>query len=183
MVLKGNKDIVYYRRNGKMFWFNRVWRVRRVEKEFMRDCTPGIGRVIKQNGYRIDRNKNEYKTAYWIKDNFGGDIICINEELNRKDSESKPDYIWKGKWWDLKNLNGASGLSKRLKIAIYQINSNTEREPGGVILDITNAGISDKDAIAIVKRRLSESAKTKMHVIIKRKLKVVAIIKAEKKQT
>lgn len=51
-------------------------------------------------------------------------------ECNRK----TPDYVWNGKYWELKTLSSARAADSALRTAAKQIQEN----PGGVILELAD---------------------------------------------
>lgn len=101
-----------------------------VTKEYLDSATPGQGTITRENGYKVGGHQNEIKTAQWLHDTFGGDIVLLKENNGR--GVLSPDYIWNGKLWDLKNPSSISAADKRFEHGIKQILSN----PGGVIIDM-----------------------------------------------
>lgn len=184
MNLKDNPDIVFYtsKITKKKMWFNKNWSIKDVTKNFMKGKKPGTGKITKDPEFKTTKKtKEEVQTALWIKKNFGGNIHLNNYEEHQNEPYKQPDFVWGGDWWGLKCVDGLNGINRRLYDAIDQINSNPKHKPGGAIIDITNSGVTKAEAIAFAKRRLSESARTNMHVIIKDKSKVVSILQAKKK--
>lgn len=99
-----------------------------ITQSFLESSTPGIGEMIKEDGFK-DVNDEE-SIANWIFNTFGGRITLrsdVGDQLS-------PDYLWDGKFWDLKSLetNTFNTLEKRLKHGLKQIESS----PGGLVYNI-----------------------------------------------
>ncbi|MDO4500244.1 MAG: hypothetical protein Q4B60_03105 [Erysipelotrichaceae bacterium] len=153
------------------------------KKHFLNTCKPGEGRITYDQNYDIKSHKHEIETAKWIVRKFGGHIHLMTEDKS-KDHEkiSNPDYLWRGKWWELKGTKSVSGISKRLEIAISQINNNPIFKAGGIIIDVTGTKLNKNDITAVTRRRLSESTKANMIVIIKKEDEVIDVISSKKKK-
>lgn len=104
-----------------------------VLEEYLRTATPGQGSITYGDGYDRARHTAEIKTAQWLHDHFGGDIELLNEKKNKW--EVTPDYLWRGKRWDLKTLSSEKAANSAVRHGLKQIQEN----PGGIILDM-NAG-------------------------------------------
>ncbi len=148
-----------------------------VTQKFINNSTPNKGKMEIASNYNYEENEDEIKTAYWMMKKFGGNIY-LNEPNNDPKYEgiSNPDYIWNGKWWDLKGVKTLNGVSKRLQDGIYQINNNSDYKAGGVILDITGSVDSRDDVYRTIKNRLYLTAKFSMHVIVKKDDDVFLIV-------
>lgn len=110
-----------------------------VMQDYQHSATPGQGKVEFADGYKVGGHQSEIATANWLRDTFGGDIRLLKEA--EAESVSTPDYIWRGKNWELKGASSINTADKQLQKAIKQISAR----PGGVILDIT--GSIDMDAL------------------------------------
>lgn len=93
-----------------------------VLEEYLSTAMPGTDSITYDEGYNIGGHTAEIKTAQWLHDNLGGDIVLLNER--NEDKVKTPDYIWRGKRWDLKSVSTEKaansavrhGLSKYKKI-------------------------------------------------------------------
>lgn len=63
--------------------------------EYLRTASPGVGSITYDTGYDMVRHADEVKTAQWLHDHLGGNIVLLNEVNNYK--AMTPDYIWNGK--------------------------------------------------------------------------------------
>lgn len=64
-----------------------------------------------------------------------------------------PDYLWNGKYWELKTITTEKAADSALRKALKQI----ENKPGGIILDFQK---KDKDfnlLLTIIDRRMQRS--------------------------
>lgn len=101
-----------------------------VTDEYIRAATPRIGGVVYDEGYKEGKHRDEIITANWLFNTFGGKIMLLTESEIR--NQNTPDYLWNGKFWELKATHSINGADKNLQHAIKQIRDN----PGGVILDL-----------------------------------------------
>lgn len=195
-----NKDEkwVFFWKNGKLLKFNpdykhkenkpkevkndNDFKVSDITSGFLEKATPNKGKMEFAPDYDYDGHKDEIETAYWIVRKFGGDVY-LNEEDNSNEHKgiSNPDYVWNGKWWDLKGVKTLNAISKRLQDGIEQINNNPNYIAGGVILDITGSMVEKYDVFKTIKNRLYFSAKSEMTVIVKKADDVFIVIEYKKK--
>lgn len=101
-----------------------------VTEEYLRSATPGEGAVTYEDGYQIKGHQDEIEIAKWIHRTFGGDVRLLKESVQR--GVKMPDYMWRGKNWELKTAHSINGADKSLQHAMKQIQDN----PGGVILNL-----------------------------------------------
>lgn len=62
-----------------------------VRDEYLKKATPGIGKVSYDSGYDLSRHADEIKTAQWLHDHLGGDIMLLNE--SNVEGQKRPDYL------------------------------------------------------------------------------------------
>lgn len=103
-----------------------------VTRAYQMTATPGIGKVEYDDGYRVSGHQSEIATADWLRNTFGGDVTVLKEANTYK--EKTPDYLWRGKLWELKEPSTINAADKALQHAIKQIREN----PGGVILNLAD---------------------------------------------
>ncbi len=119
-----------------------------VMPEYLRAATPGVGSITYDDGYDRERHAAEIKTAQWLHDNLGGDIVLL-QEINR-DKQKTPDYLWRGRLWDLKTISSAKAANSAVRHGLKQIENN----PGGIILDFGNNKFSLTQLWEIVNKRM-----------------------------
>ncbi|WP_311492941.1 hypothetical protein [uncultured Megasphaera sp.] len=83
------------------------------------------GECIYDKDYDVNKNRNEVIMAQWLYKRFGGNIkllTAVNEQ-NKK----TPDYLWDGKYWDLKSISSEKAADSAIRHGLKQIADN----PGG----------------------------------------------------
>ena len=54
-----------------------------VRAEYLKAATPGIGTIAYDSGYDPVRHADEIKTAQWLHDHLGGDIVLYRRSFNK----------------------------------------------------------------------------------------------------
>lgn len=128
--------------------------------EYLRAATPGIGSITYDTGYDMVRHADEVKTAQWLHDHLGGDIVLLNEANNYK--AMTPDYIWNGKLWDLKTASTEKSANSAVRHGLKQIQEN----PGGIILNYGQNTISVDLLKEVLRKRLTASATQDVDILV-----------------
>ena len=145
-----------------------------VLEEYQRNAKPGAGTLTYGEGYRISHHAEEIKTAQWLHENLGGDIVLLAEDGGLY--EKTPDFLWRGKGWELKTNTTEKSADSALRNALKQILEN----PGGVILDYGDNEVSIQDIGKIVIRRLERQEKCTADILILNHGKIVRAIRYKK---
>ena len=145
-----------------------------VLEEYQRNAKPGAGTLTYGEGYRISHHAEEIKTAQWLHENLGGDIVLLAEDGGLY--EKTPDFLWRGKGWELKTPTTEKSADSALRNALKQILEN----PGGVILDYGDNEVSIQDIGKIVIRRLERQEKCTADILILNHGKIVRAIRYKK---
>lgn len=145
-----------------------------VLEEYQRNAKPGAGTLTYGEGYRISYHAEEIKTAQWLHENLGGDIVLLAEDGGLY--EKTPDFLWRGKGWELKTTTTEKSADSALRNALKQILEN----PGGVILDYGDNEVSIQDIGKIVIRRLERQEKCTADILILNHGKIVRAIRYKK---
>lgn len=145
-----------------------------VLEEYQRNAKPGAGTLTYGEGYRISHHAEEIKTAQWLHENLGGDIVLLAEDGGLY--EKTPDFLWRGKGWELKTTTTEKSADSALRNALKQILEN----PGGVILDYGDNEVSIQDIGKIVIRRLERQEKCTADILILNHGKIVRAIRYKK---
>lgn len=145
-----------------------------VLEEYQRNAKPGAGTLTYGEGYRISHHAEEIKTAQWLHENLGGDIVLLAEDGGLY--EKTPDFLWRGKGWELKTTTTEKSADSALRNALKQILEN----PGGVILDYGDNEVSLQDIGKIVIRRLERQEKCTADILILNHGKIVRAIRYKK---
>lgn len=109
--------------------------VKDVTKKYIDSAKPRMGKVRYENGYRIKGHKTEIKVANQLTDQFGGKIVLL-KEANTQGTKT-PDYLWRGKQWELKSISTEKAADMAIRSGVKQI----KEKPGGVVLqcaDVVN---------------------------------------------
>lgn len=128
-----------------------------ITNDYIDTSHPGDGRVIRAPGFRSQHHEDEIKMAKWIVKSFGGDITLMEER-----NDESPDFLWRGKFWDLKTPEKKNSVTKRIQKGLSQIFNN----PGGVILDIRKMDIELDRLEEIIDGRMKLSLKNSIDLII-----------------
>ena len=102
--------------------------VKDVTKKYIDSAKPRMGKVRYENGYRIKGHKTEIEVANQLIDQFGGKIVLL-KEANTQGTKT-PDYLWRGKQWELKSISTAKAADMAIRSGVKQIKG----KPGGVVL-------------------------------------------------
>ena len=145
-----------------------------VLEEYQRNAKPGAGTLTYGEGYRHSHHAEEIKTAQWLHENLGGDIVLLAEDGGLY--EKTPDFLWRGKGWELKTTTTEKSADSALRNALKQILEN----PGGVILDYGDNEVSIQDIGKIVIRRLERQEKCTADILILNHGKIVRAIRYKK---
>lgn len=148
--------------------------LRDVLAEYLSNARPGTGTVTYEDGYHVSHHGEEIKTAQWLHENLGGDIVLLTE--NGGLYEKTPDFLWRGKGWELKTTTTEKSADSALRSALKQILEN----PGGVILDYGNNTVSISDIEGIVARRLDRQEKCTADILILNHGRLVKAIRYKK---
>ncbi|MBR2800369.1 MAG: hypothetical protein IKE04_05780 [Oscillospiraceae bacterium] len=135
-----------------------------VTEEYRKSATPGIGTFACANPKDRTKYPAETQIGEWIVNTFGGDVVMLPQR-GGADHDSHPDYLWRGRLWDLKKPESLGGLDKLIHHGIHQIKSN----PGGLILDLSDSDIDVKSAVSKLSYRVRRSASFSVDTIIIRK--------------
>ena len=85
--------------------------------------------VFKEKKYKvdgknvvIDYSKKEKEVAEWLESTFGGELYML-PRINYPEGIKTADYLFRGEYWDLKDINGKS--KQTLYHAIYRKNTQS----------------------------------------------------------
>ena len=131
-----------------------------VLEEYLQTATPGKGTITYDEGYNRTRHAAEIKTAHWLHDTLGGDIVLLQETGGL--FEKTPDFTWRNKDWELKSTTTEKSADNALRSALKQIQDN----PGGVILNYNYNDIELDAVLDIVKRRLLRQEQCNADILI-----------------
>ncbi len=98
-----------------------------------------------------NKHKEEVKIANFLLNKFGGDINLLDESLQT--GVKMPDYLWNGKYWELKTITTEKAADSALRKALKQIENN----PGGIVLDFKKEEKDFNFLLEIIDSRMQRS--------------------------
>jgi len=119
-----------------------------VMEEYEHNKYPGQGSFYYDDNYNLKVHKEEYDVAQWLYKKYGGDIKLLNEAVD--DGVKMADYLWRGKYWELKSTTTEKAANSAVRKAMQQIKEN----PGGIILNYTN-DINIQKTIDVIEKRMN----------------------------
>ena len=147
-----------------------------VLEEYKRKATPGQGAITYDEGYNRTRHAEEIKTAQWLHDTLGGDIMLLNE--SNIQGQKMPDYLWRNSYWDLKTLSSEKAANSAIRHGLQQIRNN----PGGLILDMGDLEVSLDELNAVIEKRMQwNQTKAAVDIMVIQKGKPIEILRYQKK--
>ena len=142
--------------------------------EYLDNAQPGTGRVTYEEGYRISHHSEEIKTAQWLHENLGGDIVLLQETGGL--FEKTQDFLWRNKGWELKSTTTEKSADSALRSALKQIQDT----PGGVILNYNDNDIELDAVLDTVKRRLIRQEQCNADILIVHRNELKAALRYKK---
>ena len=139
-----------------------------ITNDYLDTAYPGVGKIIRAQGFISQHHDDEIAMAKWILRTFGGNITLLEER-----NEESPDYFWRGKYWDLKTPEKKNSVTKRIQKGLSQIFNN----PGGVILDIRKLDIEFDRLDEIIDGRMKLSLKKSVDIIIVRDEDLIKVLR------
>lgn len=106
-----------------------------VTNKYLDSAKPRMGKVRYERGYHIKGHKAEIEVANQLRNQFGGKIVLLKEA--NAQGKKTPDYLWRGKQWELKSISTAKAADMAIRSGVKQIKG----KPGGVVLqcaDVVN---------------------------------------------
>ena len=128
--------------------------------EYQRNAKPGAGTLTYGESYRIAHHAEEIKTAQWLHENLGGDIVLLAESSVKY--EKRADYLWDGKYWELKSISTAKAADSALRSAVKQLGSPA----GGVILNCGDNIVLLDDLKKTIENRIKRSCDFDVDILV-----------------
>ena len=119
-----------------------------VTEEYLRMATPGQGSITYDDGYDMRRHQVEVDFSKWLHQTFGGDIRLLNE--SSVEGEKRSDYLWRERFWDLKDVSTEKAANTAIKRGLSQIKPN----PGGIILNYGEQEINLDRLVEVIDKRM-----------------------------
>ena len=158
---------------------SRIHKVAKASKSSIENITdkyanikkPSDGKLTYDKNYDINNNKDEVKMARWIHENIGGNIKLLT--IKNEQKQKTPDYLWNGKYWDLKSISTEKAADSAIRYGLKQIGDN----PGGLVLDYVGENPSIGELYNIVCGRLKRGVTHPGKIMIIHKGVLLLVIK------
>ena len=150
-------------------------KVKSVYGEYMRLATPGVGSISYDVNYVKHKHPEEISVAEILHSVIGGDIKLLEETNTPR--KKRPDYIWRGKMWELKTVSNEKAAHHAIRKGLKQITDN----PGGLILNYGKNTINPKSCAKTIIDRIRRSAKFDVDVIILKANKILFAFRYKKR--
>lgn len=186
--LNGNLDKAKIKRktiNGKVHYVKEKNKekvsIKNITQDFIVNSTPNKGKMEFAENFDYAAHKDEIETACWLIKRFGGNIFLNQEDDSPQHAgKSNPDYVWNGKWWDLKEPTSENALDKRVHDGIHQICENKDYDAGGIIVDVSKMNMNKQEILEIISYRTKRSFIKNIKVIIKKEEELVEVLEIKK---
>lgn len=139
-----------------------------ITREYMETARPGEGLIEYEPGFFSDpKNQHieEQRAALWLKATFGGDILLLADNSDIL----TPDYLWRGKLWDLKQptTEKPNTIDNRIAHGVKQIfEAPRPEKAGGLILDFSNSPLTFSQAETIALEKAEKRKKGPFDLMI-----------------
>ncbi|MFV0550358.1 MAG: phage minor capsid protein [Anaerorhabdus sp.] len=144
-----------------------------IKNEFIKNSTPGLGKITFDNNFDFAKNNHEIEISEWLFSVFGGNI---HHKVESKIVGVKtPDIDWNNEPWEIKRPTTLNAVDDRLRKAIKQIDGTY----GGVILDLHVEDEFEKIKEKVESRLRFHNA-LNLTVILKKDSLVLDIVKMKK---
>lgn len=84
----------------------------------------------------IDYSKKEKEVAKWLESTFGGKLYML-PRVNYPEGIKTADYLFRGEYWDLKEINGNG------KNVFFHAVEKHEKQSHNFIFDVSNSTLTD----------------------------------------
>ena len=119
----------------------------------------------------LDYSNKEKEVAEWLENKFGGEIYML-PRVNNPEGISTSDYLFRGEYWDLKEINGTG------KNILFHAIEDHEKQAHNFIFDITKTKLTNDEIIERLNKLYSLNKVSWLEkVIIKKENKLVKVTK------
>ena len=144
-----------------------------VQDEYEATATPGEGVITRDNDYKEKKHKEEINFADWLHNKYGGDIHIRQEHRDKEYC----DYIWRGKYWELKTPKSQKGTNSALRKGYSQVSENT----GGVMIDYGEHDIDLDFIMDAIEERMHWYHGDTIDIMLVHRGKVLKILRYKKR--
>lgn len=118
------------------------------------------GGVSYDAGLDIHSHKDEIAVANWLYNQFGGEIKVL-KEINEQHHKT-PDYLWDGKYWELKTISSEKAADSAVRNGLKQISAN----PGGIVLNCVGKELNKENLVNQIDKRVYRNPANDISVIV-----------------
>ena len=119
----------------------------------------------------LDYSLKEKEIAEWLENTFGGEIYML-PRINNPEGIQTADYLFRGEYWDLKEINGIG------KNILFHAIEDHKKQSHNFIFDISRTTLTDNEIIERLNKLYSiKKVDWLDKIIVKRNEKIVKIIK------
>ena len=144
-----------------------------VQDEYEATATPGEGVITRDIDYKEKKHKEEINFADWLHNKYGGDIHIRQEHRDKEYC----DYIWRGKYWELKTPESQKGTNSALRKGYSQVSENT----GGVMIDYGEHDIDLDFIMDAIEERMHWYHGDTIDIMLVHRGKVLKILRYKKR--
>ncbi len=144
-----------------------------VQDEYEANATPGEGAITCDSDYNEKKHKEEIDFADWLHNKYGGDIHIRQEHRDKEYC----DYIWRGKYWELKSPKSQKGTNSALRKGYSQVSENT----GGVMIDYGEHDIDLDFIMDAIEERMHWYHGDTIDIMLVHRGKVLKILRYKKR--
>lgn len=157
-----------------------------VTKEWLDRANPNSHRVKDRNYFEakdriryyvdnknvvLEYSKKEKEVAEWLENTFGGEIYML-PRINKPDGIQTADYLFRGEYWDLKEINGNG------KNILFHAIEDHQLQAHNFVFDFSNSSLTDLDILKRINRLYSIKKLYWLNkIILKRDQNIILIIK------
>lgn len=146
-----------------------------VKQEYYKGVSGTKGRLTIEENVKTSREKKAIENATVLSKMFGEEIVILSE--SNIEGIKNPDYLWRGKLWEQKTVSSAKAVDSATRTAIKQI----KRNPGGIVLDISDVNETMSDIYAGIADRIRRrDYNDQLDIILISNDKIVSIIRHKK---
>lgn len=131
----------------------------------------GIKYEVDGKNVVLDYSLKEKEIAEWLENTFGGEIYML-PRINNPEGIQTADYLFRGEYWDLKEINGIG------KNILFHAIEDHKKQSHNFIFDISRTTLTDNEIIERLNKLYSiKKVDWLDKIIVKRNEKIVKIIK------
>lgn len=156
-----------------------------VTKEWLDNATPNSHKVedrqyFEKDGIKyqvhgkdvvLDYSNKEKEIAEWLENTFGGELYML-PKVNNPEGIQTADYLFRGEYWDLKEITGKG------KNILFHAIEDHKKQSNNFIFDISKSSLSDDEIFERLNKLYSiKKVEWLNKIIVKRNDKLIKVTK------